>query len=203
MNIGPSKSFFLISFLPAIAYWYLEEYYPIRIAVAGGLALAVLEIILEKVFTKHVHTLSKFNFILIALLGGISLLGEDGLWFKLQPFFTGFIMGGFLLYKLKKGEGLFLEMMKEMNGNKVPPVDLIKTLETHLAYFLMVYGCLMGALALWGTTSQWAFFKTIGFYIAFIVFFLFEVLMLRRKKTQYPNIKTGEENSESTDPNSL
>ena len=40
------KNFFLISFLPAILYWYLEENYPVKIAVIGGLP-AALEICVE------------------------------------------------------------------------------------------------------------------------------------------------------------
>ncbi len=180
-NKNVSKSFFFLSFLPALAYWYLEENYPIKIAVTGGLILAVLEILLEKIFTKHVHTLSKFNFLLLLILGGMSLQGENGIWFKLQPFFTGIIMGGFLLYKLKTGEGLFLEMTTSMHPDKVPPKAMLIHLERDLSFFLIVYGCGMGALALWGTTSQWAFFKTIGFYIAFAFFFVIEMLILRRK----------------------
>ena len=98
------KNFFLISFLPAIAYWYLEENYPIRIAIAGGLALSILELTLEYIFTKHLHSLSKFNFGLILFLGGLSLLGDEGIWFKLQPAITGIVIAIFLLVKRKLGK---------------------------------------------------------------------------------------------------
>lgn len=179
MSLNSNKSFFLISFLPAIAYWYLEEYYPIKIAVLGGLALAIIEIVLEKLITKHVHTLSKFNFFLILGLGGISLLGEDGIWFKLQPFFTGIVLSAYLLYKLKTGEGLFIEMLKEMHPDQKPNIQMLKRLERDLAIFLVLYGCFMGALALWGNTNQWLFFKTIGFYICSGIFFLFEMLVIK------------------------
>jgi intracellular septation protein len=183
-NQNASKSFFFLSFLPALAYWYLEEYYPVKIAVTGGLILAILEIALEKIFTKHVHTLSKFNFLLLLVLGGMSLQGENGIWFKLQPFFTGLIMGGFLLYKLKTGEGLFLEMTKTMHPDKIPPKEILTRLERDLSLFLIIYGCGMGYLAVFGTTSQWAFFKTIGFYIAFALFFIIEMILIRRKKIE-------------------
>jgi intracellular septation protein len=72
-------------------------------------------------------------------------------------------------------------MMKEMNPSKAPPAHIIKQLEAHLAYFLMVYGIFMGALALWGTTSHWTFFKTVGFYIIFFVFFIVEMFIMRKK----------------------
>ena len=126
-----SNKFFLFSFLPAIAYWYLETKYPIKIAIAGGLLLAILEISAEKIFFKHVHKLSKFNFFLLLFLGGLSLLGEDGLWFKLQPFFTGQVLGGVLIFYLWKGKGLMAEMMESM-GKKSDPCPFVS--KTRMAY---------------------------------------------------------------------
>jgi intracellular septation protein len=173
-----SKNFFLISFLPAIAYWYLEANYPIRIAIAGGLILAILEITFEWFYTKHVHTLSKFNFFLILFLGGISLIGDEGIWFKLQPAFTGVGIGAFLGYRLFKGKGMMLEMMESMN-KEPPPEFVIKTLESHMAILFGLYGIFMAFVALKLNTDQWLFFKTIGFYIIFGVFFLFEMVYMR------------------------
>lgn len=175
------KNFFLISFLPAIAYWYLEESYPLKIALTGGLILAVVEILFEKIFTKHVHTISKFNFFLIAFLGLISLLGDDGIWFKLQPFFTGLGMSGFMIYRLVRGKGLLLEMIESMpNKNNVKVPDFVfKTLEWHLCFFLLGYGIFMAFLAIYSSTSMWAFFKTIGFYIATAIFMVFEFIWMR------------------------
>lgn len=191
-----SKSFFLISFLPAIAYWYLEAYYPVRVAVTGGLIMAVLEIALEYFFTKHVHSISKFNFFLILVLGGLSLLDDKGIWFKLQPFFTGVVMGGYLLYKIHSGVGLFLEMMRATNPEKQLPEEMMKRLERDLAYFMIVYGIFMGFIALYGNqftketneelwklwTNRWVFFKTVGFYIAFFLFMVVEFILMRKIK---------------------
>ncbi len=92
--MGNNKPFFFLSFLPAIAYWYLESNYDLQTALIGGLVLATVEILLEKIFTKHVHAISKFNFYLVVVLGGIAFIGQEGIWFKLQPFFTGVLMGG-------------------------------------------------------------------------------------------------------------
>ncbi len=194
MNQKLSKNFFLISFLPAIAYWYLEENYPIRIAVTGGLILAFLEIALEKIFTKHVHGISKFNFFLLLLLGGLSLLGDEGLWFKLQPFFTGVIMGGYLLFKLWRGVGLMEEMMMAMmEESRRPPKFIIRILELHSSVFFLLYGIFMGYVAIYLSSDRWIFFKTAGFYIAFVGFFLIELIYIRLKmKRMIENQKKAE-----------
>jgi intracellular septation protein len=182
MSKVSQKNFFLISFLPAIAYWYLEENYPIRIAITGGLILAVAEIFFERFYTKHIHTLSKFNFFLIAFLGGISLLGEDGVWFRLQPAFTGVGIATFMIYRLIAGEGLMWEMMESMPNKPDPekvPSFLFKSMEKHMVLLFGGYGLFMVFVALKLTTDQWLFFKTIGFYIVFGVFMVFELIYMR------------------------
>ncbi len=172
------KQFFLISFLPAIAYWYLEENYSLKIALIGGLVLASLEISLEKIFTKKIHSISLFNFYLILALGGIALIGDDGIWFKLQPFFTGLFMGGFLLYKRFRSESLMLETMESMQ-QKIPNPKMISLLERDLGVFMILYGCFMAFIAFNATTGQWTFYKTIGFYITSILFFIGELFSMR------------------------
>jgi len=181
------KQFFLISFLPAIAYWYLEENYNLQIALIGGSALALIEITLEKVLTKHVHSISKFNFYLIVVLGAIAFIGNEGIWFKLQPFFTGLFMGSYLLYRVSKNNGLMIETMESI-GREIPDKDAFKKLERDLSLFLIVYGLFMAFVAFNLTTSQWTFYKTIGFYIASFIFFAVEMFMLRKRiKTKMNN----------------
>lgn len=180
-NKGHQNKFFLISFLPAVAYWYLESHYNLRIALIGGLGLAILEMVLEKILFKHIHQIAKLNFAIIAFLGGISLLGDDGIWFKLQPFFGSLFMGSFILYKNRKTEdGLLYSMMKEMNSETMPR-DVIHSLEFHFVFFLYFHAIFMGTLAVWWDTDTWLFWKTIGFYILFAVFFLLELPFIRAK----------------------
>lgn len=175
-----SKNFFLISFLPAIAYWYLESHYEPKIAATGGVLLALFEVGIEKIFIKHIHSISMANFCLIFFLGGLSFIDNEGIWFKLQPCITGVGIGCFLSYKVFKGKGLLYEMMGTLTEkNKLPPGEVMIKFEMHTAVFFFLYGIFMGGVALKGTTGQWTFFKTAGFYLVSIVFFLFEVIWLR------------------------
>jgi intracellular septation protein len=178
--MNKQNKFFLISFIPAIAYWYLEANYSLKIALIGGLSLGTAEIIFEKLFFKHIHKISKLNFILIAFLGTISLLGEDGLWFKMQPFFTGLVMSSYLFYKKYKGESLLVEMSAEI-GQKGLPDAFVKMMEFHMGFFLLGYGTFMLGIALTQETSIWLFWKSGGFYIVMIIFFIMDILYIKRK----------------------
>ncbi len=200
MDKSFSKSFFLISFLPAIAYWYLDEYYPVRIAITGGLALAILEIAAEKIFIKHVHTISKANFFLILFLGGLSLLGDEGVWFRLQPAITGVGISSFMFYRLKVGKGLLVEFLEGLPLKNKPPMFFVHSMEKHLTYYFFVTGLFMGYIALFESTDTWIFFKTIGNYILFAIFYVFELFWGRKLAKDFARAKREQEVLMSTKP---
>ena len=178
------RLFPLISFIPALAYWYLEANASLKIALVGGMGLAFFECLLEKILFKHIHTISKINFILIAFFGGISLVGEDGFWFKLQPCLTGMGLGGFLFVQNKRGKSILWEAACEIHGSSLKR-DLIEQIERHLALFMSCYGLFMGAVSIWFSTDLWLFFKTIGFYLAFFLFLAGEIILQRLKFKQH------------------
>lgn len=184
MSENKSSKIFLISFLPAIAYWYLEENYSLKIALIGGVLLAVTELVLEKIFTKHIHSLSKINFLLILGLGIISVVAADGIWFKLQPFFNGIIMGGIFLWSSLNSKSYFFEIM-EQTAKIVPPKKIVIKLEKHLAIFMIIYAFFMAFVAFKLSSSQWAFFKTIGLYISFFIFMIIEMVIMRKDMAQH------------------
>ena len=178
MNNAP-KPYFLLSFLPALAYWYLETYYTLEIALTGGIILGVLEMALEKKFTGHVHTLSKLNIALIVILGGISLIAKEGIWFKLQPTLTGLSLASYLVYKKIRKQSLMIEMLQDMKQRPPLPENVYKVLEWHISIFLIGFAAFMAHVALNESTATWLFWKTGGFYIAFGGFMVFEVIFLR------------------------
>ena len=49
-----------------------------------------------------------------------------------------------------------------------------------MAFFLLGYGIFMAVLAIYASTGTWAFFKTIGFYLAFAVYMVIEFVMIKR-----------------------
>ncbi len=178
-NKAGNKSFFLISFLPALAYWYLEANYSLQTALIGGVILALIEMALEWIFTRHIHTISKFNFFLIAVLGGLSYFASDGIWFKLQPFFTGVIMGGYLLYRNLIDKSVMYEIVEIMNPEVPKPFFMM--LEKNISIFTIIYGIFMAFVAFSMETDWWLFFKTGGFYIATAIFMVAQILYIRLK----------------------
>jgi intracellular septation protein len=164
------RPYFLLSFIPAVGYWLLETYTSLEIALIGGIVLGLLEMAVEKIFTGHV---------LVVILGFVSLYAREGLWFKLQPTFTGIAIGGFLLFKKLTGHSLILDMLKDMQQTPPLPEQAYKTMETHLTIFLFAFAAFMAKVAIYDSTSVWIFWKTGGFYVAFGAFLVVELIYLR------------------------
>jgi intracellular septation protein len=182
MNTPASKTppYFLMSFIPALAYWILESYFSLEIALIGGIVLGLIEMLIEKKISGHVHTLSKVNIALIVVLGIISLIAKEGIWFKLQPTLTGFGVASYLIFKKVKGESLMVDMMKDMGQQKLPmPPIFYKTIEWHLCLFLVGFAIFMAKVAVYETTATWLFWKTGGFYLVFGAFMVVEIIFLR------------------------
>lgn len=178
MKYEASPPYFLLSFIPAVAYWFLETYFTLEIALIGGILLGVIEMLLEKKFTGHVHTLSKLNLSLVVVLGSISLLAKEGIWFKLQPTLTGLSVASFLIYKKIRGHSLMYEMMIDMKQRPPMPEQVYRLLEWHMCLFLIGFAGFMAKVAIYEETSTWLFWKTGGFYMAFGGFMVVEMIFL-------------------------
>ena len=177
-----SKGIFLISFVPALGYWYLEANYSLQTALIGGVSLAAIEILLEKALFKRVHSISKINCALIIVLGGIAFWGKDGIWFKLQPFFTGVGLGSILLIQNLRGKSIMWNMMQEVQTRQMPLRLLLEPLERDMGIFTVIYGVFMGGVAVWRSSDEWLFFKTAGLYIAYLLFMIVEIFILTKKR---------------------
>ena len=177
--------YFLLSFIPAAAYWILELYFTLEIALMGGMIIGVIEMAFEKKISGHVHTLSKLNVALILILGGVALVAQEGIWFKLQPTFTGVAVASFLAFQKWRNKSIMHQMLIDMRQPVPLPMELYKLIEWHLAVFLLGFAVFMGYVAVYQSTSRWIFWKTAGFYIVFGAFLFGEMIylkwLLRRK----------------------
>ena len=110
----------------------------------------------------------------------MSLIGDEGVWFKLQPCFTGLGVGFFIGFQLYRGKSLFLDMIPDDKKKNMPDF-LLPMMEKHVGVLFATYGLFMAYVALKLTTAQWIFYKTIGFYIVFAVFMAAQFFLIRYK----------------------
>ena len=78
-------SFIFGGLLPVLAFTLIEEYHGPVWGTVAGMIFGLGEIIYEKVRFKKVSTITWIGNAMILGLGGLSIISQDGIWFKLQP----------------------------------------------------------------------------------------------------------------------
>lgn len=174
-------SFFFGGLLPVIAFTVIEEKYGVIAGLIAGMVFGFGEILFELIRHRKVATMTWIGNGLLLVLGGISLISSEGLWFKLQP---AIMEGAFAIAMwgsclIKKPLLVFLA---EKQGQQLPEPIKKKlggvTLRT--GFFFAIHTGLAIWAALEWTTTNWALLKGLGLTFSFIVYLGAEVFYLRR-----------------------
>lgn len=176
--------------LPVIAFTVIEEKWGTVAGLVAGMVFGVGEIIYELIKHKKVSLITWIGNGLLLGLGGISLISEDGIWFKLQPalfeygFFL-FLIGSWLFKKP------FLVLMIEKQNPTAPAFlkQRMNGMTFRLSLFFLVHGLLATWAAFSWSTENWALLKGIGLTVSMIVYMALEVVVARlqlRKKAKAP-----------------
>lgn len=174
-------SFFFGGLVPVIAFTVIEEKYGVVAGLIAGMAFGFGEIIYELICHGKVATMTWLGNGLLLVLGGISLISSEGLWFKLQPalmegLFALAMWGSCLIKKP------LLVVLAEKQGQQLP--DLVKGklngVTWRTGFFFAVHtGLAVWAALAWSTTN-WALLKGLGLTLSFILYLGAEVFYLRR-----------------------
>lgn len=172
--------------LPVAAFTVAEMYYGIFWGLIVGMAFGTGEIIYEWVRHRKVDAITWIGNGLILVLGGLSLLAQDGLWFKMQPAILEVAMAIFLLgsYLLNK-PFLILIADKQNLFQKMPSVvqPFMRAQFTAFTFRLSLFFFFHAGLATWAalewSTKNWALLKGVGFTTSMVVYMFVEVLLIR------------------------
>ena len=165
-----------VDFGPLLLFFLANGYAPVaegeRIFVATGVFMAAMAaaMIVSKWKTGHISQLLWFNGVVVAVLGGLTLILHDELFIKIKPTLLYGLYASLLFYALIAKKPL----MKSVLGEAYPPL-------TDRGWFLMTRNWAVFFLALavvnegvWRnvSTDEWVWFKT---WIVFPVSMVFAV----------------------------
>ena len=180
LNKSALLSFFFGGLLPVIAFTVIEDQYGPFWGTVAGMIFGTGEILFEAIKYRKVSTITWIGNLMILVLGGLSIISQDGIWFKLQPalfegFFAFVLMGSVLIKKP------LLPLMAEKQGTQINPI--VKPLMTGMTLRLGFFFGAQAALATWAafswTTAQWALLKGVGLTVSFFIYLGFEFLWIR------------------------
>lgn len=183
MRAGKKPSFLTLFFggiLPVVAFTIVEDNFGIVWGTVAGMIFGIGEITYEKIFLKKISPLTLSVNALLLLLGSISILLNDGIWFKLQPAIieAGFVLFLWISFFRKKP---LLPQMAKMQGVVLPPqaYSILTGMTFRLGLFFAIHACIATWAAFKWTTEQWAWLKGAGLTVSFIAYFGLEFLIIK------------------------
>jgi intracellular septation protein len=112
-------------------------------------------------------------------MGGVSLLTQEGIWFKLQPSLLEAGMAVFLLGSWAFKKPLLVTMAKKQ---ELPPVleDRFAGITVRLGIFFLLHAVLAAYAAYFWSTRAWALLKGVGLTLSMLLYLGIEVVNIRR-----------------------
>ena len=157
--------------LPVLAFAFVEDRYGVIWGTIAGMVFGVGEILYEKLFLKKVSGVTWFSNALILVLGAITWISQDGVWFKLQPaiFFAAF--GVMLIGSHFIRQPLLTGLAKKQNPQLPMEAEVfLRALNLRLGFVFLFLAGLSTWAALDWSTKAWAFLKSVG---AIIIIFIY------------------------------
>lgn len=173
------RAFLLGGLLPIIAFTVIEEYYGPLYGVIAGMVFGVGEIAYEWRTLGRVQGMTWAGNGLLLFFGAISILTNEGIWFKLQP---AILEGGFALIlwgSCLAGKPLLWVLANKQAKLPVQAEKPLGGLTVRTGVFFAVHAGLATWAALSWSTAAWAFLKGVGFTLSFIIYMVVESLLLR------------------------
>ncbi len=190
------KSLFLGGVLPVIVFALIEDYYGTLWGLVAGMVFGIGEICWEWHSQKRVDPITWGGNGMLILLGGISLITQEGLWFKLQPALIEVIIAFILWGSVILGKPFLFSLVQKQGGlpsnlNVLRP-GLGKALQrafTGLTLRLGLFFAFHASLAVWAalkwSTAHWAILKGVGLTASLIVYLVVESLVLRYRVSTF------------------
>ncbi|WP_413577951.1 inner membrane-spanning protein YciB [Bdellovibrio sp. HCB290] len=182
-NSAKSKAaaVFFAGLLPVIAFTVIEEKYGTIAGLIAGMIFGVGEICFELYKHKKVQKITWIGNGLLLVLGGISLISDEGIWFKMQPAIMEAVFAVVLWVSVVMNKPLIV-VLAEQQGQKLP--EFMKTRMKGMTFRMGVFFAAHTGLAVWAaldwSTTAWAMLKGVGLTVSLIVYMLLEVLFIRR-----------------------
>lgn len=174
------RSLFLGGVLPVVAFALVEEYYGTMGGLIAGIAFGVGELLYEKIRLGKIQGVTIAGNALVIVLGGVSLLEDDPLFFKLQPAILIFAFSALMIVSSLIKRPFLVEMSKKQMPNAPAIVrERLGALNWRIGICLFAIGLLSMHAAFYWSTAAWAFLKGVGAPVILFGYMAVEFAILR------------------------
>lgn len=179
-----------LGLVPVLVFWFVEEKWGTLWGLAAAMIWAVAECGYQYLKYRKVDRLTLISTALVLVLGGVGAWLDQSVLFKFQPVIVELLFVGIIIWGGRKGEPLLYKMARESRpeifaGRNEEILEKQKQLMTRMSrnlVILLILHCgVMSYVAVKGTTSEWAFWKGVGFMLFVAVWAGLEFITLKRQ----------------------
>ena len=182
------RALLLGGILPVVAFAVVEEVWGPKAGLVAGMVFGVGEILWEWRTQKKVQAVTWIGNGLLLGLGAVSIVSDEGYWFKLQPALLEGAMALALIGSHVLGKPLLLAMArKQMPPESLPAATRpvyearLRGMNLRMGLFFAVHTVLAVWSALDWSTAAWALLKGVGFTASMVAYVAAEVLWVRMR----------------------
>lgn len=172
-------------FLPLVIFIVADAFWGTKIGLIVAIAAGIIEIAISYIKEKVIDKFVLLDIGLIVVLGVISIILENPIFFKLKPALIELIFCIILGISIFSPVNIMLQMskryMKNIEFGEAQLRQLNKSLKV-LFYIFIVHTVLIVYSAFFMSKGAWAFISGGLFYIIFAVYFVFELVKNKIKQ---------------------
>ena len=174
---------------PILIFIIADEIWGTKIGLIVAVIIGIIQLIYFAVKEKRVEKFVLADTALIIAMGGISIILENDVFFKLKPVIIEVIMASVLAFSAYSKHNIMLKMseryMKGIDINEEQNKMMQKSIKNML-YLIIIHIIISLYSVFYMSTEAWAFISTGLFYILIFGYFGFEFLMkyLKNRNTE-------------------
>jgi isopentenyldiphosphate isomerase/intracellular septation protein A len=189
----------LPGFIPLFVFIAADEIWGTKIGLMVALGVGLAELVFVFIKEKRFDRFILIDTALLMALGGVSILLDNDIFFKIKPAVIEAIMclmlGLSAFTKIDLVGGMSKRYLKDIKMNEQVQQKFRKTLKT-LFWIFMFHTILVVYAAFFLSKEAWAFISGGLFYLLFGIYFVYELLSQRikmKKQLQQPVLQTEDE----------
>ena len=190
MNRAQIVKKLLPGFIPLFVFIAADEIWGTKIGLFVAIGVGVAEMAWIAIKEKRFEKFVLFDTLLLVVLGGVSILLDNDIFFKLKPGLIELILVAVLAVSAFSNVNVIGLMgqryMKDVVFNSAQMQQMRKSMKA-MFYIFLVHTVLVFYSAFYMSKEAWAFISGGLFYIIFGVYFLYELLRQKRKQKALAN----------------
>ncbi|HPS29542.1 MAG TPA: septation protein IspZ [bacterium] len=168
--------------IPLLVFILADEIWGTKVGIIVALVSGIIEYIYVLIKEKRSDRFILADTLLLVVLGGVSILLENAVFFKLKPALIEAIFCVILGISVFSDKNILLQMTKRyMKGMELNEKGVEKMRRTfrNLFWIFSAHTLLVIYSAFFMSERAWAFISTALFYIIFGIYFVFEILLMK------------------------